>query len=97
VKRVEFHSDAEADAAVAFQWYESRSLSAALGFYEELNQILEAIQANPGQFLSHILGTRKALLNRYPLSVIFREQSEVIQVIAVAHAKRRPGYWGSRL
>jgi hypothetical protein len=29
--------------------------------------------------------------------VVFRERLHEIQVIAVAHAKRRPGYWAKRL
>jgi hypothetical protein len=32
------------------------------------------------------------MLNRYPLSIIYRELPEETQIVAVAHAKRRPGY-----
>ncbi len=34
---------------------------------------------------------------RFPYSIIFRVDSDRIYVIAVAHAKRRPGYWKDRL
>jgi hypothetical protein len=37
------------------------------------------------------------MLNRYPYFVVFRELPRKIQIIAVAHAKRRPGFWASRL
>jgi hypothetical protein len=36
------------------------------------------------------------ILNRYPFSVVFRERLHDLQIIAVAHAKRRPGYWAKR-
>jgi hypothetical protein len=34
---------------------------------------------------------------RIPYFVVFREFAREIQIIAVAHAKRRPGYWNKRL
>jgi hypothetical protein len=37
------------------------------------------------------------MLNRYLFFVVFRELPRKIQIIAVVHAKRRPGYWASRL
>jgi hypothetical protein len=37
------------------------------------------------------------MLKRYPYFVVFRELPRKIQIIAVAHAKRRPGYWTKRL
>jgi hypothetical protein len=41
-------------------------------------------------------GTRRYLLKRYPYAVIYRELDDLIWVVAVAHGKRRPGYWKSR-
>jgi hypothetical protein len=35
--------------------------------------------------------------NTYPYFVVFRELPRKIEIIAVAHAKRRPGYWLKRL
>ena len=31
-----------------------------------------------------------------PYSVIFRIKIDTIEIIAIAHAKRRPGYWRRR-
>jgi hypothetical protein len=36
------------------------------------------------------------MLKRYPFFVIFREFPRKIEILAVAHAKRRPGYWAKR-
>ncbi len=33
----------------------------------------------------------------FPYSVIFREEANSILILAIAHAKRRPGYWAKRL
>ena len=41
-------------------------------------------------------GARRELLNDFPYSIVFRETLHEIQVIALAHGKRRPGYWRKR-
>jgi plasmid stabilization system protein ParE len=37
------------------------------------------------------------LLRRYPFSVVYRVESARILIVAVAHGRRRPGHWKSRL
>jgi toxin ParE1/3/4 len=44
----------------------------------------------------HLHGTRKFLLRRFPYAVVYRITESAIQVIAVAHGRRRPSYWKSR-
>jgi plasmid stabilization system protein ParE len=40
--------------------------------------------------------TRKLRLGKFPYSLVYRVQGEVITVIAVAHQSRKPGYWRGR-
>jgi hypothetical protein len=40
---------------------------------------------------------RKALLKRFPYAVYFELRDEECVVWAVAHGRRRPGYWRGRL
>jgi hypothetical protein len=35
-------------------------------------------------------------VHRFPFAVIYRHDDRMIQVIAVMHLKRQPGYWRSR-
>jgi hypothetical protein len=40
------------------------------------------------------LSIRRALLHRFPFALVFHQRGEGdTRIIAVAHAKRRPGYW----
>jgi hypothetical protein len=39
---------------------------------------------------------RRILLDRFPYSVIYRASADEILIIAVAHLRRRPGYWRHR-
>ena len=40
---------------------------------------------------------RRFVLPRFPYSVIFAVRADELFVIAVAHDKRRPGYWRGRV
>jgi plasmid stabilization system protein ParE len=51
----------------------------------------------PNACSPYLHGTRRILLNRFPYFIVFRERLHDIQIIAIAHAKRRPGYWTKRL
>jgi toxin ParE1/3/4 len=42
-------------------------------------------------------GLRRYLFHRFPYMLVYRETGAVILVIAVAHARRRPGFWKERL
>ncbi len=57
---------------------------------------MSGIADHPLSYPEHIGGTRRYLLHRFPYHVVFRERGKAIEVVAVAHVKRRPGYWKSR-
>ena len=93
---VEFHPEAVAEARSAREWYETRSQAAANAFIAEIENAIEQISEAPARWPSYLQGTRRYLLQRFPYSVIYREHESRIQVVAVAHARRKPGYWKER-
>jgi toxin ParE1/3/4 len=92
-----FHPEARAEANAASEYYWIKSPQAALNFDEELEAAYRALQKYSHLYEQYLHGTRRILLDHYPYSVVFRERLHDIQIIAVAHAKRRPGYWAKRL
>lgn len=96
-KSVEFHEEASAEYEEAFDWYFTRSEPTASKFANELAQAIGMIAKAPQRWPAGPKGTRKFLLHRFPFAVIYRELPSAIQVLAVAHGHRRPGYWKSRL
>ena len=93
---VEFHPEAIAEARAAYQWYAERDLSAANAFIAELDHATNQVQSNPERWPVHLHGTRKYLFRRFPYGVVYRVTETAIQVLAVAHGRRRPGYWKAR-
>ena len=94
--RVEFHSAAAREVEDAQAWYEERSLLAASAFLRELSVAVNRIREAPNQHAASEHGARRVLLRRFPFTLHYRVGSEVVTIVAVAHHKRRPGYWQSR-
>ena len=95
---VRIGEEAEQEYTQALAWYQGRSTRAAEGFETAFSKALERLGESPEQFpLCDEEGYRFALLDRYPYSLIYRVVGEIVQVIAVAHARRKPGYWSDRV
>lgn len=97
MKRIRIHSQAQQEINEAFEWYFKRSPKAAEAFLSEIGASLAQIAAHLQLYPVYTKNTRKRVLEKFPYSVIFQEKDEVIFVVAVAHAKRRPGYWRVRI
>jgi len=95
-KEVEFHEAASLEYEAAFDWYLLRSEPAAVKFSDEVARAIAKIAESPRRWPAGKLGTRRFLLARFPFSIVYRELPTVIQVLAVAHGHRRPGYWKKR-
>lgn len=94
-----FHPAALADYQAAAVWYAERSAAAAVGFTAAIDDAIdgarelpEAWPAWPGR-----TDVRRRTLRRLPYSVIYVIQNDTIVIVAVAHHKRRPGYWLGRM
>jgi toxin ParE1/3/4 len=96
-RQIEFHPAARAEALAAFDWYLERSRQAAQSFVAELSRAIEGIAENPQRFQKADQEVRRAVLRHFPYLVVFRETESGIEVIAVAHGRRRPGYWKIRI
>ena len=95
--KVALHQEAIAEARAAREWYETRSVSAAEAFMEELDRIVARIGEYPEGGAPYLEGTRRYLMQRFPFSVVYRRKPRTYQVVAIAHSKRKPGYWKSRI
>ena len=94
---VRLHPDALAEAEAATEWYRRRSVRAAEMLLDELDRAIDRIGDHPGQFPEYAFGARRMVLQRFPYLVIFRETAAGVEIIAVAHGRRRPGYWRDRV
>jgi len=96
-KIVELHEEAASEYGAAFDWYLDRSPDAARRFDAEFERALGEIAHAPQRWASGSHDTRRFLLRKFPFLLIYRERLSDIQVLAVAHTSRRPGYWKERM
>jgi plasmid stabilization system protein ParE len=93
----EYHSDAVLESWEAYRWYEARSENAAEAFWEELRRARRSVELHPRSWTPYLHGTRCLKLEHFPFALIYVERPDRIVGVAVAHLKRRPGYWRARL
>jgi plasmid stabilization system protein ParE len=96
-KSLKIHPDALEETRAAVDWYAQRSLRTAEAFLNEIDYAAQQISEKPERFPAFEYGTRRILFRRFPYSFIFRECAGGVEIVAVAHGHRRPGYWRSRL
>lgn len=95
---VEFLEEAIVEYDAAFDWYLEQSPDAAPRFDAEVDRALAQILEAPRRWTTGSHSTRRFLLRRFPFIMIYRElESSPIQIVALAHTSRRPGYWMRRV
>jgi toxin ParE1/3/4 len=94
--RIDFHPAAIAEARQAYRWYRRRSTEAGRRFQVALEAALQQIAQAPDRWPAYLHGTNYRLLRRFPFVVVYRQRGDCVQVVAVAHSGRRPGYWQRR-
>lgn len=100
MKRITLHPEAEAELRASERFYEERGgPDLAFDFIRRVRIGLQLVRADPQRFpfLAGCPRVRKYRLARFPFSIYYAEQPDDVWVLAVAHAKRRPGYWAERL
>ena len=91
-----FHPAAEVELSAAADWYEARRPGLGRQFVDAVHAKVDDIVDGPERWpLS--AGTRRALMTRFPYAVVYRVAGDdVVEIVAVAHLKRRPKYWARR-
>jgi len=97
VKPRTFHPEAEQEYTQAVEYY--AAIRAELGnrFFDEIERLLGEVCVDPQRFAQIRPSVRRALARDFPYSVIYIDQPDRVWIVAVMHAKRRPGYWLRRL
>ena len=93
---VDFHPEARAELEESADWYAERSRVAAQDFLVAVDLVISSIVDDPVRFAKIDEVHRSCSVSRFPFQIVFRHDESRVVIIAVAHAKRRPGYWRQR-
>jgi toxin ParE1/3/4 len=95
--KVRLHPKAIQELREAFSRYASISKELAERFLREVEHGREQILSFPATWPPASFRTRKYILKKFPYQLVYREKQDQIDIVAVAHHKRRTGYWRKRL
>lgn len=94
--------EAQTETEQAAQWYEDKRPGLGEDFLNELDSIYAKLEDHPHRPLRlNIPGLeereiRQRMLHRFPYKVVSEVGNDELIVLAVAHRRRKPGYWASR-
>ena len=94
--RIFFDSAAQREFDEAADFYDLESPGLGERFINAVYSALEGLSEYPESCPILLGETRKLVLGRFPYSVMYWTNGEVIAVSAIAHQSRRPGYWQNR-
>ena len=90
--------EAETEIVEAAGWYEDRLTGLGLEVLAAVDRAFSEIAEAPERFSvwkkDH--SYRRRLVRRFPYVVFYEVDADRVIIWAVAHARRRPGYWISR-
>jgi hypothetical protein len=92
------HPQAAIEAQAARAWYAARNRAVGMRFLAEYDRAIDLIREKPRRWpqYPHVAGCRWFHFKRFPYAVIYEVFPEGTHILAVAHDRRRPGYWRKR-
>lgn len=96
MKEVGFHPAAELELRASASFYEERVTALGEDFIAEVERICRLLVRYPTLGSTYDPVHRRVSLRRFPFALIYRVDDSRVTVVAVAHTKRRPGYWRGR-
>jgi plasmid stabilization system protein ParE len=96
-KAFRFHPEAREELRESVRWYRTRDVAASVEFRLAVSSAVREIAQAPQRWPQYLRGTRRFLLHRFPFSVVYLDDPDLVTIIAVAHSKRKPGYWKKRI
>ena len=87
---------AAAEIDEAYLWYEAQRTGLGEEFLAEVNGALDTIREMPELYAVVHRDTRRAMLVRFPYSLLYRLVNKQVIVVACFHGKRDPRRWQSR-
>jgi plasmid stabilization system protein ParE len=95
--RFRFHPEANEDFREAIRWYHARNPAIATEFRITVSNVIRRIVRAPQRWPKHLNGTRRFVLDRFPFSIIYIDDPDVLTIVAVAHSEESPDTGSSAL
>ena len=84
------------------RWYDNQRKGLGSEFLDAIERALELIEEHPNRSTKVATryedrDVRRNVVKRFPFVIVYEILQTEVLVVAIAHTKRRPKYWESRL
>jgi toxin ParE1/3/4 len=92
------HPEAAAEHRKQIAYYEDQQPGLGRRYHAEFHAVMAIVCEAPQRYrLVAAPAIRRLHFAFFPFDLIYREVGGMVQVLAIAHHRRRPGYWTGRL
>ena len=97
MKAIGFHPEVRRELLESARYYEAQRPGLARRFLMAVREATDRIRSFPlaGRVLEDDI--RQCRVSRFPYGLIYRPKEDGLEIIAVMHLHRQPGYWKSRM
>ena len=92
-----FLASAQAELLETISYYSAINGALGLRFEQAVANAVRGAVAHPERGAPRSQNTRRWLVKGFPFGVIYRGSEHEVLVVAVAHQRKKPGYWSRRL
>ncbi len=97
MKPILFLPEAEQEMLEAAQYYQSLSPGLGTDYLSEVERAVRSIANSPDAWPILEGNLRRRLIRRFPCGILYRIEPEEIVIVAIAHLRKKPGYWKERI
>lgn len=94
--RIFWHEDAAQELRTEIEWLDAQSQGLGARLRNSIRSALATLDELPHLGSPRTDGCRRFLLPDFPFDLVYLEEHDKIIVLALAHHRRRPGYWKTR-
>ncbi|MEN6336072.1 MAG: type II toxin-antitoxin system RelE/ParE family toxin [Phycisphaerales bacterium] len=92
-----FHPEARIELLESIAYYGSHEPSLGVRFLDGITEAIRRIERHPNSYPRVPDTWRQCRIPRFPYGLVYVVTPDRIEIIAVVHLRRRPGYWRDRV
>lgn len=97
MSHVLLHELAAREMLDARDYYDDLVFGLGKKFVIEIERCFKIIKGNPLAYPIIRENIRKAVVIKFPYSILYRMEKNTVYILAVMHQKRKPKYWAKRM
>ena len=91
-----FNPEARLEFRESARYYESQQRVLGHRYVDAVRDAITRIRSHPQLYREIEPGIRQCRIPRFPYGIIYRVRNLTVEILALMHLNRKPGYWDDR-